>query len=619
MRPLWNQKTSVTRDFLMLSVVIVFIAILASFWVAYSTFNDHNDTIKDELRLEAERVDNTLDNELNRSAYLLEAISHQIIQRNITDTTEMAQLLRTFDTNNTYYNVFLWVDENQQAVTSSRQGVLEKPVDLSDRDYIKQSLTEPFRIQVGHPVQGRISQKLVLPMGLGLTDFTGKYLGTVTLSLDLKALTTSADTSIHNQKIGFLILDQGMAPLTSDEQGEELFSTAEVHEAIQGKTASAKEAGILIRPSIFSDNRVFAYFHPSTHRPYVIVTAYASDWSVLNHLMLPRLIQLLFMAAFLVSLLWLVRFRIIHPVQNLAEASGEIARGNTTIVVPKSGPLEISYLGQQLQNVVDYIAERKRIEEELVAKVLSLKTAKDLAEVSDQAKMEILRSLKGEIFPAMELILTAANIFQEQPYGAIKGKEYKRHIDELDTSSTHLTEVIYEIFEFPKMELIEPLLSRKPVDVNAIIHKCTSLLRATTQRAEVSLTIKVQNDLPKITMNELHLMHVIIHLLTACLRSLPAGSELAIEAMLEESNDTTELAILFKDNGTGLDTQEIARLWRANEGGRRVRTHTSGEDERDLSYQAITLTKKIITLHNGRMSMQNPPGKEAIIAVYFQQ
>lgn len=619
MEQLWSQKSSVTRDFSLLSAVIVFIALLTSIWVTYETYTEQSTKISAELEQEALRIERGFQSEIERASYLLEAIGRQILQRGTEDKQVIAQMLRSFDTGSDYYSVFLWIDPDLQAVTSSRQGVLETPIDLSDRAYVQKSQTEPFKIQIGSPIDGRISDTRVIPLSMGLTDYTGRYIGTVTLSIDLGELTAMVQEYVRNPDIGFAILsERNLAILASDTRAQEALQSEHVVSQLGMRSLTRDSAGPVTRPSLLERERLFSYYRYPQSVPFVILSVYDSEWSTLNRLILPRLMQLLLVAAFLVSLLWLVRFRVIYPVQSLALASAEIARGNAQIEVPRSGPAEITQLSRQLQNIVDYIAERKRIEDELVAKVLALKTAKDIAEISDQAKMEILRSLRQEIFPALEQMLGASNILQEQPYGAIKGKEYEAAIERLDGSSTHLAEVVHEVFEFPRLMMLEPLLTRKPVDVEALLHRCVVLLAATLEREEVSVHIRTQDDLPKLAINELHFIHVVMHLLVLCLRWIPAGGELTIEAQLEESGADSEFAILFKDNGTGLDTQAIGQLWRSNDPAFRGSQPRPVDDDRSGA-GAMTLTKKIISLHNGRMTMQNLPGKEAVIGIYFQQ
>ncbi|MCH2547905.1 MAG: hypothetical protein MK052_09905 [Alphaproteobacteria bacterium] len=615
----WSQRSSVTRDFTLLSIVIVFIALLTSVWVTYETYIDQSQKVTTEIEQEAIRIERGMNGEITRASYLLEAIGRQIIQRGTIDKTVIAQMLRSFDTSSDYYSVFLWVDEDLKAVTSSRQGVLETPINFSDRIYIQKSKIEPFKIQVGKPIEGRVSNKMVIPLAMGLTDYTGKYIGSVTLSIDLRSLTDLVQEFVRNKDVGFAILSDELKVLSSDETAQHALEPEYVISKMSLRKPSQGTAGAVTMPNLVSSNRIFSYYRYPAHSPYIILTLYANEWNALNRLIIPRLMQLILVAAFLVSLLWLVRFRVIYPVQTLADIAAEIARGKTKIDVPHAGPSEITHLSRQLENIINYISERKRIEEELVAKVLALKTAKDIAEISDQAKMEILRSLRQEIFPALEQVLGASNILHEQPYGDIKIKEYKTSIKKLDNASSHLAEVVHEVFEFPKLMVMEPLLTRRPVDVASILHKCVVLMSATLQREEVEIHIKTQENLPKLAINELHLIHVIMQLLVACIRSIPAGGELTIEAALEESGAQSEFVIMFKDNGTGLDTQHIGQLWRASDPVYRGSKPTMVDEDRVSSVNAITLSKKIISLHNGHMTMQNPPGKEAIISIYFKQ
>lgn len=621
MDPLWSHKSSVNRDFSVLSGVIVFIALLTSLWVAYEAFTDESKRISTQLEEEALRIDKALNLEISRASYVLESVGRQVIQRGVEDKTQIAQMLRAFDSNNEYYSVFLWVDDDLQAVTSSRQGVLDVPVDLSDRVYIQQSKQFPFHIQIGKPTQGRISETLVIPLAMGLTDHTGRYIGSVTLSIDLQNLTENVQEYLHNNDVGFTILSDSLSILANNRQGEKILESKSLMKQVDQRILQNYENSLLDKPTLFSSNRIFAFYYHSLDHSYVILTSYVSDYNALRTLILPRMVQLMLVAAFLVSLLWLVRFRVIYPVQNLAIASSEIARGTPGVLVPKNGPLEITQLSQQLQNTVDYIAERKRVEEELLAKVLGLKTAKDTAEISDQAKMQILQLLKPEIFPALEDIGEISTLLIENPQGTGDEQEHALLLEQLEHASIHLQEVVNEIFALPSLSEPHLLANRKPVDVGALVHKCVTLLGDTLDREEVNVTIRLQEALPKLSINELHLMHVIMHLLVACASAIPAGGELTIEASLEETNQGTEFALMFNDNASGLDTQQIANSWRT----RLPNVPVNAVIPKDTAYSeedhvgSIILTKKIINLHNGRMTVQNPPDKEAVITVYFQQ
>lgn len=619
MEPIWSQKSSINRDFTVLSGVIIFIALLTSLWVAYEAFSDETQRMAVQLEAEALRIDKGFDGEISRAAYVLESIGRQVIQAGTDDKVRIAQIMRAFDNNNEQYSVFLWLDKDLQVVTSSRQGVLDTPINLADLAYLQQSQQTPFRIQVGKPAKGRITERLVLPMAMGLTDHTGKFIGSVALHIDLETLTSSIKDYIHNSSVGYTLLTDNLTILAHDETGAQLLESKSLMDTVDQRIIQNGANGVLRFPTLFSSNRLLTYYHHSLHHAYVILTSYQSDYSSIRKLVMPRLVQLTLVAAFLVSLLWLVRFRIIHPVQNLTRIGAEIIRGNADVEIPKSGPLEIRQLSQQLQSMADYIRERKRTEEELMAKVLSLKTTKDSAEISDQAKMQILRLLKPEIFPALEDILEISNLLVEGIPEEASEEDRRMLIEQLEHASIHLQEVMQEIFELPELSIPHSLATRKPADVGQLVNKCVTLLGDTLDREEVNVSIRMQADLPKLSVDELNLMHVVLHLLSACAEAIPAGGELTIEATLEETNQGTEFALMFKDNASGMDTHRISNLWRTNLPPAAASPQQPEAHGEQIHIDAVILTKKILTLHHGRMTVQNPPDKEAVIAIHFQQ
>src|SRR5690606_6659557 len=112
---------------------------------------------------------------------------------------EIARLLRSFDPNATVHNVLTWTDTEQRVLVSSNRGVLDRPIDVSDRDYVKLSLKEPWVIHIGRPIFGRTSEKWVIPVALGIADYTGRYVGAIALSLDIPALSRELSRSIRQE------------------------------------------------------------------------------------------------------------------------------------------------------------------------------------------------------------------------------------------------------------------------------------------------------------------------------------------------------------------------------------------------------------------------------------
>ena len=69
-------------------------------------------------------------------------------------------------------------------------------------------------MQIGRPIEGRVSGRWVIPVAMGLTDYTGKFIGTILISIDINELTEQISTLVKRDGISFAIISKTLIPLT---------------------------------------------------------------------------------------------------------------------------------------------------------------------------------------------------------------------------------------------------------------------------------------------------------------------------------------------------------------------------------------------------------------------
>jgi hypothetical protein len=211
-----NNRTqpSLSRDFALLSVFIIFILVLASIWVTFETYGNYEKDVAKQMEREALRLDRGLIVEIENASYILESIGRQIQATN--DTSEnIAQLFFSFaKTEGPKRGIFSWANKEQLITVSNNLGVLDKPIDVSDRDYVKKSIAEPWKVHIGRPIEGRLSHGWILPLSLGLTDRNGTYLGSVIVALDTETLSDNISRTIKDNGIHFAITNLSLTLLT---------------------------------------------------------------------------------------------------------------------------------------------------------------------------------------------------------------------------------------------------------------------------------------------------------------------------------------------------------------------------------------------------------------------
>ena len=95
-----------------------------------------------------------------------------------------------------------------------------------------------------------------------------------------------------------------------------------------------------------------------------------SQEAIQAHLV-PRLIQIISIAALVLFFLWIIKVRVIRPVVELTRITADIARGVPYEFDQNKAPMEIDALALQIYRLSDYIEERKRVESELHDKLVA--------------------------------------------------------------------------------------------------------------------------------------------------------------------------------------------------------------------------------------------------------
>jgi len=608
MKASWS-KPSLLRDFAVLAALIIFVLSLVSLWVTYQTYQDHSERIVKQLETEATRIDRAMILEIEHSSYLLGSLGRQITNMDPKDLKSIALLLRSFDTAATMHHVFSWIDENQNNVVSSNKGVHPKPVDVSDRDFVKKSIAEPWKIQIGRPIQGRVSAKWVLPVALGLTDSTGKYIGTILISMDIDTITRSLKSAVKESGIYFTVYSNTLLPLT--EAMEDRASPLSPYtDALKTIDFGKHPAGVLSTGKLFDDRPMYVYYEVSANYPYIILLGYDSKASVtsIRDLLVPRLVQILLMGIFMLTLLWVVRLRIIKPVAELSEAAGGLLRGESSHMPLSGSANEVDTLTQQINKLSDYLEETRRIEEEKENKNLMLRKSKDAAELSNKIKIEFLTAMSHELRTPLNTIVGFSEIMKSQLYGPLENTQYWQYAQDIHEASRHLQALVDDVLALSNAESGLHELQEKPVDMRFVLNKCLRLVTERLQVQKLHVELKLPDVLPRLLVDEQRLKQIIINLLLNAANHSAEDSHILVEAYTERNKKGEEsFCISFAE-----DSRAGATESGKHKDPLKVR-------RREMSNLGIPLTKALVAMHQATLDIERPPGKPICVIVRFPQ
>lgn len=619
MRRLWAQP-SLSRDFALLSLAILFILFLISTWITYTTYATHSDYIARELEKESLRIDRALATEMESANYLLNALGRQIVLDPERNLTRLAGILKSFDSKDHIYSILSWDNPEQQVVVSSNHGVLEKPVDVSDRDYIKKALADPWKMTIGRPIEGRVSGHWVIPVAMGLTDYTGKFIGTVMLSLDINILTERISALTKRDGISFAIVSKTLIPLTQVADDKDFVIHNFPAQTLVNVNFAGSPSGMVARGGLFWGDGTYSYYHVSQEYPYIILLSYDTHYSdeAVRGMLWSRLLQLLLMGVFFVLFLWIVRARIIAPVLAMTEITAAVAKGEIPERPPEGGPVEIEGLALQVRRVGEYIAENKRIEDELRNKMFMLKKAKERAEMDKRSKSEFLAFACQEMHTPLNNIVGYAQVMKDQLYGPIENRKYRQYASDIYAAGNNLLDGVQNLLSFAKSETDYIELTEKPVELAEVIQRALKLLAERLQAEKLAVNVRLPTPAPLLMADEFRLQEILMNLLLYALKRSTPESILLLEGrVLSENRDRLFFAFIITPAGQPMAQDELIRRTEKLQLAPLYESTSKADLIKEQTDVGVELARALIALHGGMVDIgQTPDGAPSILVLF---
>lgn len=589
-------QPSLSREFTLIALFIVFILLLVSVWIVWRTNEYNGERVLRQLESESLRIDRALIVEIENGSYVLESVGRQIAAMKDPNLNDINQLLQSFDRRNYAKNSFFsWGDDRQLLVTSSVTGPMKDPVDISDRDYVKKALTKPWSLYIGRPIEGRISNKWVLPLSLGVSNKEGKYLGVLVLSLDISNLTREVSKVIKEQGISFAITNLSLTLLTQDSGDVGFFSKYFDIKRLANIDFESAPTGVLSRGDLWGSDAIYSYYERSGKYPYVIFLGYDAkkNAEALRSILFPRLLQLCVIAGFLLWVLWDVRRRIIQPVVNLTSIVRSIARGEQVNTHMERGPIEIEMLHHEILRIYQYLSERKKLEHELRSKNNELLKIKEAAEITNQVKAEFYAQVGQQLSEPVQHIQAQAETLKDQHFGPLPNAKYQQNASEIFSIADQVLQVLQDIRSITEAESGLMMINDSDIDLTQLTQKTVRQFKE-KEGQNLDIQIDYPPDLPHITGDELRFRQLLLTLLHESAAQLTAGDQIRISA----TDKGDEMHILF---GYGQEPDPDRR----RRGGS---VDLSSRPQRNQGL-SIALTRLLVAMHQGTMETRTLPDK----------
>ena len=195
-----------------------------------------------------------------------------------------------------------------------------------------------------------------------------------------------------------------------------------------------------------------------------------------------------------------------------------------------------------------------RLRTPVASPALEQEAARHAAERANAAKSGFLARISHEIRTPLNAILGFAEVMIDERFGPVGSQKYKDYLRDIHASGSHVLSLVNDLLDLSKIEAGKMALSFVPVDANAVIVECISIMQPQANSKRVVVRQALASNLPTICADLRALRQILLNLLSNAVKFTPAGGQVIVSTTLDEPG---QLIIRVKDTGVGMNEEEV--------------------------------------------------------------
>ena len=229
---------------------------------------------------------------------------------------------------------------------------------------------------------------------------------------------------------------------------------------------------------------------------------------------------------------------------------------------------------------------------------------------SNQAKSQFLSNMSHEL----RTPLTSINGFSEFLVDGFVGplnEAQTKYLKNINVSGKHLLELINGILDLSKIEAGRMSIKLEKVEVSPLLDEIMLVLEGYASKANVMLDLQCDSDIPALFIDRTKFKQILYNLCSNAVKFSPEGSSVRIIVDYDKASHLSgheeqyaSLTVAIQDEGIGISAEDQAIIFDPFE-------QADGSHSRHFEGTGLglTLTKRLVEMHGGSISVESAPGK----------
>jgi signal transduction histidine kinase len=219
-------------------------------------------------------------------------------------------------------------------------------------------------------------------------------------------------------------------------------------------------------------------------------------------------------------------------------------------------------------------------------------------EAASRHKSEFLANMSHELRTPLNAVIGFSEVLLQRMFGELNAKQ-DEYLKDIYASGQHLLSLINDILDLSKIEAGRMELAPARFHLPSALENAVTLVKERAARHGIALQVDVDPQLGELVGDERKVKQVLLNLLSNAVKFTPEGGRIALKASQEDG--TVKIAVT--DTGIGIAPEDQGAIFEE------FRQVGSDERKREGTGLGLTLAKKFVELHGGRIWVESEPGR----------
>lgn len=217
-----------------------------------------------------------------------------------------------------------------------------------------------------------------------------------------------------------------------------------------------------------------------------------------------------------------------------------------------------------------------------------------------QLKDQFISNMSHELRTPLNAIIGYSEMIGK---GMVDSEETKlEFVENIRAAGRHLLLLINDMLDLSKIEAGKFKLNIKAIDVKLFVADLKSMLNELAAKNNVSLHFDISDDVTSMMADPVRLKQIMINLLNNAIKFNKENGSVAVN--LTKNQDNTQVCCQISDTGIGIPKDKINDLFTEF-----FQVDSSNSRMYEGTGLGLALTKKLVNLHGGEISVQSEEGK----------